>query len=293
MLDFRDGFAEAGNLEVSWHAGWPSAKHDPAPEIQVHAYDPHTVILRQNKSVSHEAPFMFLLFGNSQALLLDTGATANPSYFPLRRTVDELIAAWLADNPRDGYGLTVAHTHGHDDHVAGDGQFADRPDTVVVGRSVDDVIEFYGLDRWPDGAATLDLGGRVLDVLPGPGHHRSATVFYDRYTRLLFTGDSVYPGRLYVEDWPAFTATIDRLLDFCATRPVSHVLGCHIEMTTTPGKDYLFGSTYQPDEPPLQLTVDHLRALQDVLAKAGGNPGAPPFGEIGTYPHDDFIVWRL
>jgi glyoxylase-like metal-dependent hydrolase (beta-lactamase superfamily II) len=64
---------------------------------------------------------MFLLFGNSQALLLDTGATANPSYFPLRRTVDELIAAWLADNPRDGYGLTVAHTHGHDDHVAGDG----------------------------------------------------------------------------------------------------------------------------------------------------------------------------
>jgi len=100
VLDFSDGSAEAGNLEVSWHAGWPSAKHDPASEIQVHAYDPHTVILRQNKSVSHEAPFMFLLFGNSQALLLDTGATANPSYFPLRRTVDELIAAWLI-----GFGL--------------------------------------------------------------------------------------------------------------------------------------------------------------------------------------------
>jgi hypothetical protein len=64
-------------------------------------------------------------------------------------------------------------------------------------------------------------------------------------------------------------------------------------MTTTPGRDYLVGSTYQPGEPPLQLSVDHLRALQDVLAKAGGNPGAPPFGEIGTYPHDDFIVWRL
>lgn len=114
-----------------------------------------------------------------------------------------------------------------------------------------------------------------------------------RYTQLLLTGDSVYPGRLYVEDWPAFTATIDRLLEFCATRPVSHVLGCHIEMTTTPGKDYLIGSTYQPDEPPLQLTVDHLRALRDRLAKAAGDAGAPPFGEIGTYPHDDFIVWRL
>src|SRR5262245_17553463 len=169
MLDCSDGSSEAGNLEVSWHAGWPSAKHDPAPEIQVHAYDPHTVILRQNKSVSHEAPFMFLQFGNSRALLLDTGATANPSYLPLRRTIDELIAAWLADNPRDGYGLIVAHTHGHDDHAAGDGQFADRPDTVVVGRSVDDVIEFYGLDRWPDGAATLDLGGRVRTCCLGQG----------------------------------------------------------------------------------------------------------------------------
>jgi len=80
-------------------------------------------------------------------------STADPSYFPLRRTVDALIAAWLADNPRDGYSLTVAHTHGHGDHVAGDEQFTDRPDTVVVGRSVDDVIEFYGLDSWPGGAA--------------------------------------------------------------------------------------------------------------------------------------------
>ncbi|MFI7065304.1 MBL fold metallo-hydrolase [Kribbella sp. NPDC050124] len=293
MIDFSDGAAGPGSLDVSWHAGWPSAKHDPAPEIQVHAYDPHTVILRQNKSVSHEAPFMFLLFGNSQAVLLDTGATSDPAYFPLRRTVDALIADWLADNPRDDYGLTIAHTHGHDDHVAGDGQFAGRQGTTVLGRSLDDVIAFYGLRRWPGGAATLDLGGRVLDVLPGPGHHKAAIVFYDRYTGLLFSGDSLYRGRLYVEDWSAFRATIDRLLDFCATRPVSHILGCHIEMTTTPGKDYLIGSTYQPDEPPLQLTVDHLRALRELLNKADDRPGSPPFGDIDTYKDNDFIVWRF
>lgn len=292
MFDFS-GAAGAGNLDVQWHAGWPSAKHDPAPEIQVHSYDPHTVILRQNKSVSHEAPFMFLLFGNNRALLLDTGATADPAYFPLRRTVDELIDRWLADNPRESYGLTIAHTHGHDDHVAGDGQFTDRPDTVVVGKSLEDVTGFYGFGSWPDGAATIDLGGRVVDVLPAPGHHRSATVFYDRYTQLLFTGDSLYPGRLYVEDWSAFTATVDRLLDFTSDRPVSHVLGCHIEMTTTPGRDYMIGSTYQPDEAPLQLTLDHLHALQAVLAKAESDPGTPPFGNISAYPQDDFIVWRF
>jgi glyoxylase-like metal-dependent hydrolase (beta-lactamase superfamily II) len=61
-------------------------------------------------------------------------------------------------------------------------------------RSLDDVIAFYGLSRWPGGAATLDLGGRVLDALSGPGHHMSAIVFYDRYTGLLFSGDSLYQG---------------------------------------------------------------------------------------------------
>lgn len=80
-----------GNLDVVWHSGWPSAKHDPAPEIQVHAYDERTVILRQNKSVHYEAPFLFLLRGGERALLVDTGATAEPEYFPLRRTVDSLI----------------------------------------------------------------------------------------------------------------------------------------------------------------------------------------------------------
>src|SRR5262245_41060317 len=203
---------------------------------------------------------MFLLFGNSQAVLLDSGATPDPAYFPLRSTVDALIDGWLAANPREDYRLTVVHTHGHDDHVAGDGQFTDRPDTTVVGRSLADVTAFYGLDRWPDGASTLDLGGRVVEVFPGPGHHKAAVVYYDRYTGLLFTCDSVYPGRLYVEDWSAFSTTVDRLVDFCTTRPVSHVMGCHIEMTTTPGKDYLIGSTYQPEEPPLQLTVEHLSA---------------------------------
>ena len=293
VIDFSDGSAPLGDLDVEWHAGWPSAKHDPAPEIQVHHYDPHTVILRQNMSVNHEAPFMFLLFGDAQAVLIDTGATADPAYFPLRRTVDSLISEWLADNPRDGYRLTVVHTHGHGDHVAGDAQFEDRADTTVVGRSLDDVVAFYSLSDWPDGAATLDLGGRVVDVLPGPGHHRAAVVFYDRYTGLLLTGDTVYRGRLYVEDWPAFRTTISRLVDFAASRPVSHVIGCHIEMTTTPGQDHMIGSTYQPNEPPPQLTVEHLRALNDLLAEVGDRTGAPPFGEIGTYPQDDFVVWRM
>ncbi len=45
------------------------------PPIQVHAYDPHTYVLRQSKATNYEAPFLYLLFGNERAILLDTGAT--------------------------------------------------------------------------------------------------------------------------------------------------------------------------------------------------------------------------
>ncbi|WP_329494492.1 MBL fold metallo-hydrolase [Kitasatospora herbaricolor] len=273
-----------GNLDVRWHAGWPSPKHDPAPEIQVHRYDTDTVILRQNKSVHYEAPFMFLLFGAERALLLDTGATEEERYFPLRSTVDGLVAEWLERHPQApaGYGLLVAHTHGHGDHVAGDGQFAGRPGTTVVGREPAEVVEAFGLKEWPEGLGELDLGGRVLDLIPGPGHQQAGLVFHDRNTGLLFTGDSFYPGLLYVQDVAAFSATLDRLLAFCAANPVTHILGCHIEMTTTPGEEYPRGTTYQPDEPPLQLTVGQLRTLREVLDAAEGRPG--------LHPSDDFTV---
>ena len=87
---FPDGAADL-NLDVGWIHGSEAAKYNTDPDIQVHACDEHTYILRQNMAVHYEAPFMFLLFGGSRALLLDTGATANPQFFPLRRTVDWII----------------------------------------------------------------------------------------------------------------------------------------------------------------------------------------------------------
>ena len=41
-----------------------------------------TAILRQNKAIDYEAPFLFLVFGQERADLLDTGATASPDFFP-------------------------------------------------------------------------------------------------------------------------------------------------------------------------------------------------------------------
>jgi hypothetical protein len=42
------------------------------------------------------------------------------------------------------------------------------------------------------------------------------------------------------------------------------VLGCHIEMTGEPGRDYYyFGCGYQQEEPPLEMTVRQPLALRD------------------------------
>jgi hydroxyacylglutathione hydrolase len=54
---------EARALDVPWIHGAPSAERDSGPQIQVHAYDEHTIILRQSKSVHYEAPVRFVLFG--------------------------------------------------------------------------------------------------------------------------------------------------------------------------------------------------------------------------------------
>ncbi|OLP57288.1 MBL fold metallo-hydrolase, partial [Salmonella enterica subsp. enterica serovar Javiana] len=224
------GAGRSDPLQVRWIHGSVSAKHNTDPDLQVHWHDPHTAILRQNKAIDYEAPFLFLLFGNDRALLLDTGATAGPELFPLRRTVDELVAQWLERNPRDAYELVVLHSHSHHDHVAGDLQLVDRPRTTVVGAGGDEVAAFLGLTADLDRTTRLVLGGRVVECIASPGHDAAAVTFFDSYTGFLLTGDTVYPGRLYVEDWPAFRATIDRLVAFADSHPVSHVLGCHIEM---------------------------------------------------------------
>jgi glyoxylase-like metal-dependent hydrolase (beta-lactamase superfamily II) len=283
-IDFQARAPIPGSLDVRWIHGAPSKRRATDPAIQVHAYDEHTVILRQSKTVHAEAPFLFLLFGNDRAFLLDTGATEDPQRFPLRETVDGLIDAWLANHPRPGYELVIAHTHGHGDHVAGDGQFADRPDTTVVAREAEAVRSFFGFTDWPERAVTFDLGGRALQLIGSPGHHPASVTFYDPWTGILFTGDTVLPGRLYVTDFPAFAATIDRLVAFATSHPVTHVLGCHVEMTRRPGRDFPLDAPYQPGEVPPQMTVAQLTAVHDATASVTGRPGVHVF--------DDFIVYN-
>jgi hydroxyacylglutathione hydrolase len=275
------GDAASGSLDVRWIHGSRSARDRRDPPWQVHHYRDDTVIMRQSKDADFEAPFTFLLFGVERALLLDTGAVDDDA---LRDTVDRLMASWLAGHPRADYQLVVAHTHAHGDHVAGDPSFVGRPDTVVLGTSVQDVQSFFGFTGWPQEMVDYDLGQRRLRLIGIPGHEAASIALHDERTGLLFTGDSVYPGRIYVRDFPAYVDSMNRLVDFAEERRVSHVLGCHIEMTTTPGRDYYLGCRYQPDEPPLQMTFEQLVAMRDAAVSVADRPGVHRF--------DDFVLYN-
>jgi hydroxyacylglutathione hydrolase len=281
-MDFTTDAPVHGDLVVRWIHGSPRRTRNDDPPFQVHRYDPHTYVLRQSKALTAEAPFLYLFFGNDRAVLLDTGAVKRIKGNPLRATVDGVIDSWLAEHPRDGYELIVAHTHGHLDHVGADGQFVDRPATTIVDRELAAVQAFFGFSAWPDEIVRYDLGGRVLQITGTPGHHRAAVTIYDPWSGFLLTGDNVLPGRIYAFDFPAYLDSIERTVAFASGRQITHVMGCHIEMTRQPGRDYPAGCSYQPDEPPLQMTVEQLIAVHDAARSIKDSPGAHTF--------DDFLI---
>lgn len=276
---------QAGTFPATWINGLPNCTNE--PKFQIHAYNPDFVILRQSICTNFEAPFLFLLFGSQKAILFDSGASGATT---VRATVQGQVDAYVAAHGGTPLQLVVAHLHGHGDHIAGDSQFAGQPNTVVVGTSQTAVANFFGLNPWPTTQATYDLGGRVLDILAIPGHQAAHIAVYDRKTGILLTGDSLYPGRLYVNgavsqgSWAVFKTSMQRLVDFTATHPTRWVLGTHIEMTTTPGVEIPIGASTHPNEHILQLTRAHLVELNTSLQAL-----ATPANQV----HNDFIIYPV
>src|SRR5438874_9922670 len=245
-----------GSLDVHWNEGAPDCSATPQAPLQVHAYEPQTFILRQSPRASFEANFLYLLIGSDKALLIDTGAIADPKEMPLAKTILEL----LPDKDHEKLPLLVAHTHRHLDHRAGDPQFASLPSVQIVPIDLEGVRAFFGFTNWPNGIAHLDLGGRTVDVIPTPGHNETHVAFYDDRTGILFSGDFLMPARLLIDDAGAYRDSALRVIDFLKTRPLTHILGGHIELNQA-GRTYRFGSHYHPNEHRLELARADLTAL--------------------------------
>jgi len=135
---------------------------------------------------------------------------------PFKRAVEELIIEENLGFTIDDVFVTL--THGHGDHLGDVGQFDGKdifchPDTVGSVRSGVSKTTGgtgYGWDV-PGGQArltlpgatatrtvvegdTIDVGGRILDVIVTPDHTTDSISLIDREYGIIFTGDWYYAG---------------------------------------------------------------------------------------------------
>jgi len=277
------GDLERGVLPQKWSTGGPRCME--MPEWQIHEYNPDLYILRQSGCTDAEMPFLYLFFGKDRGLLWDTGSS-NGNLAP---TFQRVVHNWLERNHRASIPVIVTHSHSHGDHTFGDSAMQALADPSIpitfVPAKVEDTKAFFHIAEWPTSNGEVDLGGRILNIIPLPGHDVVSIALYDRRTGVLLTGDSLYPGRLYVRDFAAFQASTERLIAFINGKPVAHVLGNHIEQSSTPFQDYPIGSIYHPEEHVLELTFGTLLELEAGLKSMDGTPR--------RFAARDFTIWPL
>ncbi len=197
-------------------------------------YEPH----------QSEETIGYLIAGNARALFFDTGMG-----------IGDLKALTLKLNKLP---IVVLNSHTHDDHVGNNWQF----DTVygmdteftrrnAKGSKEDAQAEIApgeicgslpaGFDRaayrtrpwrvskWLHDGDRIDLGGRTIEVIATPGHTPDSISLFDRANGLLFTGDTYYPGTIWLyrpeTDLAAYGNSVRRI---AALQPeVKLVLGAH------------------------------------------------------------------
>lgn len=155
----------------------------------------------------------FLIPGSERALLLDTGM----GICPVKPLIEELYPGEVV----------VVNSHFHFDHIAGNHNFkavyafddpyvrrvaAEGLPKEALGNQLEEIMFRYG---YPEGFSpdsfrippyhmipvqdgdVFDLGDRKLTVYHTPGHSHDGIMLFDEENRLLFTGDTFYPGALY------------------------------------------------------------------------------------------------
>jgi glyoxylase-like metal-dependent hydrolase (beta-lactamase superfamily II) len=276
-----------GTLAEPWMTGGPNCLA--VPDWQVHEYNEDFYILRESGCINAEKPFLYLIFGENKALLEDTGvanANSEKTVIPTAPVIVDLMEKWAKRKKHAPVSLVVIHSHAHGDHTAADGQFQQMAGVEFIAAVPAAIQKAAGIAKWPADLGKIDLGNRIVDVIPIPGHDVASIALYDRVTGNLMTGDSLYPGRLYVNEAqiPAYADSAQRLVDFVRVNPVAHVLGTHIEQGSQPYFDYPRGTTYQPKEHVLELSRAHVFELAEAFRKMNGKPIKMVFPDFAVVP---------
>lgn len=139
---------------------------------------------------------MFLLIGE-RTMLIDTGSGAFSG--PIIEHISNILNGKKLDS--------IVLTHRHYDHIGGlkdmvpafqPTVFAGVNDAEAIRKGGNDKIS--GVDLLPcpsevyelSEGNTIDLGGHMLEIIETPGHTTGGICLYDRTTRSLFSGDTVF-----------------------------------------------------------------------------------------------------
>ena len=194
---------------------------DSAPWFTVERLDADTYCLSEYRHP--EETHSYLLIGGQRCLLIDTGLGVGDILAEVSRLTDKPVIA--------------AATHVHWDHIGGHAAF---PEFYVHEAEADWISGNFPLAERKvfqgtpakilrDGDS-IDLGGRVIEVIHTPGHSPGHMCFYEPARGHLFTGDLIYSGVLYANypstDPAAYLASLERLagLPVQAVWPAHHAL---------------------------------------------------------------------
>ncbi len=239
------GFAK----QPDWCSDGPDAKFKtlhrvPLADSWFAVYDLPGAVFAIVEPRQSEGTISYLIVGQSRAILFDTGMGIGD----LKGVVTALTKL----------PVTVLNSHTHNDHVGGNWQFSSvyGMDTGFTrknaqGSSADAQAEIqpseicgdlpvgfdpksyvtrpWTITKFIHDGEEIDLGGRRLQVIATPGHTPDAISLLDQANGLLFTGDTFYPGTIWLyrpeTDLPAYGKSIQRLATLASQ--VKYVLGAH------------------------------------------------------------------
>ena len=145
----------------------------------------------------------FILEGTEKALMIDSGMNT-----PEARTMAEN----LTNKP-----LELLNTHADRDHISGNAAFdrfymdpAEEENYREAG-GTGTVIPVHDGD-------VIDLGGRPLEIIGIPGHTPGSIAILDINKRVLFSGDSVQDGYIFMfgkfRNLEAYVSSMKKLLKY-------------------------------------------------------------------------------
>ena len=154
----------------------------------------------------------FLVEGERKSLLIDSGATTDEA---------RKIAESLTTLP-----IELINTHADKDHIAGNGCFpfalmhpAEAANYYNIGGGTGKILPIG------DGEM-IDLGDRKLEVILIPGHTPGSIALLDEDEGVLFSGDTVQDGNIYMfgpmRDMHAYIFSLRRLLEYSGRFKIIH-----------------------------------------------------------------------